>query len=319
MSNHEVKFQDYYELLEVPRDATQDKIKRAYRKLARKYHPDVNKSPVAETKFKLLNEAYEVLGNAPKRKQYDTLGADWKGGQDFTPPGDWGNVRVKVGGPAGSGFSYRPGAQFSDFFEAMFGSGPSRTSRRGDGFSDFLNGSPSTNRTRQAPAATSRVMITLAEACAGTSKSIRVRGPGGSKTINVKIPVGVTDGITIRLRGQGPNGSDLHLKVSLAKDPRFEINGRDVITETRVAPWEAALGAKVDVVTPDGNVTLSIPAGTQSGQKLRLRGKGLPNQRGRDGDLFSRISIVMPKTLSLKERELFEQLRDTSKFDPRSA
>ncbi len=319
MSRDGVKFQDYYKLLAVPRDATQDQIKRAYRALARKFHPDVNKDPSAEEKFKLITEAYEVLGDSKKRKQYDTLGANWKNGQNFTPPGDWQNVRVEVGGPSGSGFSYRPGGQFSDFFEAIFGSEPGRGDRR-DGFGDSLHGSQATRRARPSGRATASrgVNVTLEEACKGTSKSIHVQGPGGSRTINVKIPAGVIDGDTIRVRGQGGAGSDLHLKIAMAKHPRFEIDGRDVVIEVPVAPWEAALGAKVDIATLDGNVTLSIPAATQGGRKLRLRGKGLPGRRGRDGDLFARVQIVMPKTLSRSERKLFEQLRDASSFDPRS-
>jgi curved DNA-binding protein len=162
------------------------------------------------------------------------------------------------------------------------------------------------------------IKVTLEEAYKGTSKSIRVQGPAGSRTIDVKIPAGVTDGDTIRVRGQGGAGGDLHLKIALANHPRFEVDGRDVVTDVPVSTWEAALGAKVDIATLDGQVTLSIPAATQGGRKLRLRGKGLPGRRGRDGDLFARIRIVLPKTLSRKERKLFEQLRDASSFDPRS-
>ena len=319
MARSGVRFQDYYKTLGVSRDAAQDQIKRAYRNLARKYHPDVNKDPAAEAKFKLINEAYEVLGDAQKRKRYDTLGADWKGGQEFTPPGDWNNVRVEFGGPGGSGFSYRPGGQFSDFFEAMFGSGPRSRGRRSGGFEEFLHASQDGSQPRRtAPAAQTRVTITLEESFKGTSKSIRVQGPGGARTIDVKVPAGVIDGDTIRLRGQGAGGSDLHLKIALAKHRSFEIDGRDVTAQVCVAPWEAALGAKVDIPTLDGNVTLSIPAATQGGRKLRLRGKGLPGRRGRDGDLFACVRIAIPKTLSQKERKLFEQLRDTSHFDPRS-
>lgn len=316
-----VKFQDYYETLGVDRTASQDEIKRAYRKLARQYHPDVNKDAADAGKFEHINEAYEVLGDPEKRKKYDQFGKNWKHGQDFTPPpgfeGSFG------GGPGGGGFSYRttggPGGgsfsdgDFSDFFRMFFDSGDIRSGggQRGPSFEDLFaqaggGGGTAGGPPRQAPPTTADVTVSLHEAHHGTTRQLTLQGPGGSKTLDVKVPAGVTDGARIRLKRD-----NVLLTVRVAKDPRFELHGHDLITDVRVDPATAALGGKADVETLDGHFTLTIPAGTSSGGKLRLKGKGLKKQgREERGDLLARVMIAVPKSLTDEQREAYEQLRD---------
>ena len=317
-----VRFQDYYETLGVKRDASADQIQRAYRGLARKYHPDVSKDPEAAERFKLANEAYEVLKDPEKRKRYDQLGANWKAGQEFTPPPGFENFHFEFrggpggqsGGSGGSGgggdFGFSPSG-FSDFFDILFGSrGRSR------GFTDTGTG----NRARGAAGARSgpaqtRISITLEEALSGTTRQMRLHDSAeGTKTLDVKIPPGVADGATIRLRDQG-----VSLKVKISPHATYQLDGRDILTDVCVSPSEAALGAKVQIRTPMGQVELTIPPGSQSGQKLRIRGNGLPAQgRKAAGDFLARIKIVVPKILGEQERRLYEQLRDESTFDARS-
>lgn len=341
-----VKFEDYYEVLGVARGASQADIQRAFRKLARKVHPDVNKDPNAPAQFKKINEAYEVLKDPDKRKKYDTLGANWKAGQDFTPPPGWENANFEFGRGGHGGFRASPGG-FSDFFEMFFGRGGAGAG--GASFEDVLSqmgagrgagpragqragarGGPLAGHDQEA-----QVAISMEEAYHGASRQITIQPGNGqhgqTRTLSVKIPPGVTHGSTIRLKGQGsPGGAggpagDLLLRVNIASHPHFELaqgHGKhDLITELRLSPWEAALGAKVPVHTLDGVVTLTVPPGTQSGQKLRLRNKGLPKrgagQTAERGDLFARTSIVVPRNLTEKERELLEQLQTESKFDPR--
>lgn len=305
-----VTFQDYYKTLGVKRDASQDDIQRAYRKLARKYHPDMNKDADAAEKFKQVGEAYEVLKDPEKRKRYDTLGADWKAGQQFRPPPGWeGQFR---GGGNGGGFELHTGGQFSDFFEAMFGQmagahGGGRASNFEDLFGGAHRGHQSHAGHRAAPMQEASISITLDDAFHGSTRRLDLQGPSGRKTIEVKIPKGTTDGAKIRLAGEG-----LILKINITPHPRFTLDGRDLTTDLTLAPWQAALGGKVDVVTLDGTVSLNIPPGTSSGQKLRLKGKGLPNPKGAAGDLFVRLMIAVPKQLSERERELYEQLKNTS-------
>ena len=321
-----VRFEDYYQSLGVKRGASQDEIKRAYRKLARKYHPDVNKSSGAEAQFKQISEAYEVLKDPDKRKRYDQLGADWKAGQDFTPPPGFEGVRFEFGGRPGrgGGFSFSPGGQFSDFFEQFFGRAGQRAQPgQGQSFEELFGnaGRGAGGRQRGArPAAPQEAAITipLEAAYLGAVQQITVRGPQGNRALDVTIPAGVTDGTRIRLKGQGGGGVDLLLKISIARHPRYEVHGHDVTAELRVTPWEAALGAKVPVVTLDGPVTVTVPPGAVAGARLRLAGKGLPQKAGRGrGDMFARMLIVVPKKLSKKEQELFEQLAKASKFNPR--
>lgn len=328
-----VKFQDYYETLGVSRSATQEEIQRAYRKLARKYHPDVNKDKSAEAKFKQINEAYEVLSDPDKRSKYNELGENWKAGQEFRPPPGWsGSGAGGRGGPGNGQEFHFEGGDFSDFFEALFGRmGQGGMGGGGRGFPGFEGaphgfGRAGAAAAQQGQTVETDVIVTLSEAIHGTSRQVTLRPAqdGKEKTITVRIPPGTTDGTTIRARGQGGPGlgggppGDLLLHVHLAPDPRFKVEGHDVITQVPVTPWEAALGAKVPVETLDGTVTLTLPPGSQSGQKLRLRGKGMPKRGTNEaGDLLAQVKIVVPKTLSPRERELFEALQKESKFEPR--
>ena len=331
-----IEFQDYYETLGVARDAKAEDITKAYRKLARKYHPDVNKTKDAEDKFKQINEAHEVLSDSSKRSKYDMLGSNWKAGQNFEGSQDWENIfnMFNNGGGATGGFNRGSSSTssggfgfggggasggFSDFFGALFGdAGNSGFSSSGTTFSSKKpQAKPRGGQTHEA-----KITISLHEAYNGGSR--RVTLGDGKKTLNVKIPRGIKDGGTIRLKGQGSQSmlggkpGDLLLKVNVASDPRFKVSGSTISTTVPVTPWEAALGAKVTVPTLDGNVTLSIPAGAQSGRQLRLRGKGMPVSGATQGDMIAEIKIVNPKTLSAEDKKLMEQLKEVSKFNPRS-
>lgn len=317
-----VKFQDYYEILGVDRNASEDEIKRAYRKLARKYHPDVNKDKGAEEKFKQINEAHEVLKDPEKRKLYDQLGSDWQGGQDFKPPPGWENVHF--GYRTGSGTeTFDFGGSFSDFFETLFGA------RMGGGGRASARPGSWVMRGQDQEA---EIEIDLESAYHGTTRTLTLQGqeidPQGQvratlQNIQVKIPPGVTDGTRIRLAGKGGEGmgggppGDLYLRVHIEPHPRFTLDDHNLQTEVPIAPWEAALGATVQLKTMDGTVNLKIPSGSQSGQKLRMRGKGLPKKGGQRGDLVARLKIVVPKNLTAKERELFAEMAKMSTFNPR--
>lgn len=334
-----MKFQDYYETLGVKRDASADEIQKAYRKLARKYHPDVNKAKGAEDKFKQIGEAYEVLKDPEKRGRYDALGANWKAGQDFRPPPGFDSGQFRSAGGA-AGFDM---GGFSDFFEAIFGGGASfggagMGGQRMGGF-DFGGGgfrAGSTHdfgrmfedaggsRARAGTAQEAEITLALSDVYAGAKTGISLQGPQGVKTLMVKIPPGTTNGSTIRLQGQGSPGrgggaaGDLHLKVKIAPHPHFKVESFDLTTAVPVAPWEAALGAKVDFETLDGAVKLTIPAGAQSGQRFRLKGKGLPKTPSERGDMYAELQIAVPKKLSGEEREYFEKLSRISAFNPRA-
>jgi curved DNA-binding protein len=307
-----VEYKDYYKVFGVERDASQDEIKKKFRKLARMYHPDIKKDdPEAEKRFKEVNEAYEVLGDAEKRKRYDDLGSNWQDGQDFRPPPGYENIfgqegfgsrRGKTSGRAYS-FEYGPesrgGGAFSDFFETIFGD--LGMERQGRPQSSRFRGKGSDLETE--------AIITLQEAHRGTTREIEVQGPDGAKRLSVKIPAGTHDGMKIRLGGQGnagPGGSgDIYLKIRLAPDPRFKIEGSDLIMELPVCPWDAALGATQEIETLDGKLSLKIPAEISSGQRLRLQGKGLGNK----GDLYVQIKIVTLKNLTTEEKRLFTELK----------
>lgn len=325
-----VKFRDYYEVLGVSRTASQDEIQRTYRKLARKYHPDVNKAKDAEDKFKEINEAYEVLKDPEKRKRYDQLGADWKAGQEFRPPPGWDFQYGFGGGPGQTEFQWGGAGGFSDFFEMLFsGQGGGRFR---DAFSGARGGrGPVWSQAGADQEATIR--ISLEVAFRGATKSITLQQqsvtPQGQvsvqpKSYDVKIPKGILPGQKVRLSGQGGEGSgggprgDLYLKVEIDPHPLYRVEGRDLYMDLPVSPWEAVLGKEVQISTPGGLVTLKIPPGSQSGQKLRLRGRGMPNPKGTAGDLYAVIQIMVPKKPSERERELFEQLQNISRFDPRS-
>lgn len=322
-----VKFRDYYEVLGIPRTASQDEIQRAFRKLARKYHPDVNKAANAEERFKEINEAYEVLKDPEKRKKYDQLGPDWKTGQEFRPPPGW-ESQFDFGQAGGGAreFHWGGGSGFSDFFEALFGGqrqrGPYGGVRGG--------GQPVWNQAGADQEAT--VRVGLEDIFHGATRTITLQmqrmTPQGimsvqEKSYDVKIPAGILPGQKIRLSGQGGEGmgsgprGDLYLVVEIEPNPVCRLTGRDLSVDLLLSPWEAVLGAEVQIPTLSGPVTLKVPAGTQSGQKLRLKGKGLPNPKGAAGDLYVVVSIVVPKNVSARERELFEQLQAVSGFNPR--
>ena len=318
-----VKFQDYYKTLGVGREAGEDEIKRAYRKLARKYHPDFNRHEDAEERFKQVTEAYEVLKDPEKRALYDELGPNWKAGQDFKPPPDWEGAHFEFRtGPGGDAFDF--GGGFSDFFATLFGG-------RMAGGGGASGGQASWILRGQDHEA--QIEISLEEAYHGATRTLTLQGhevdPQGQlrptvQNLKVTIPAGVTDGTRIRLAGKGGEGmgggpaGDLYLKVHIEPHPRFRIDGHDLELEVPVAPWEAALGATVEVAVMDGSVNLKIPPGSQSGQRLRLRGKGLPQKGGSRGDLFARVKIVVPKALSPKEKELFSEMAKISGFNPRN-
>lgn len=330
-------FKDYYETLGVPRTASVDDIRKSYRKLARKYHPDVNKSPGAENKFKEAAEAYEVLGDAEKRKKYDQLGANWKTGQQFTPPQGWENVHFEFGGRPGEsrgGFDAGDAGAFSDFFEAMFGGRGAQDAHFEDMEElDGLGGfGRRAGRRRRGEDQETAITISLNDAYRGATRSLslqsvepdeRGRPRRRTRTYEVRIPQGTTDGARIRLAGQGTEGAaggpagDLYLQIHIEPHPFFRLHGLDLETDLQISPWEAALGGKVEINTLDGKATITIPPGTQSGRKIRLRGKGLRKASGECGDLMAVTRIVVPDRLSSRERELFEALGKESRFRAR--
>jgi curved DNA-binding protein len=323
-----VQYKDYYEILGVPRGANDGDIKKAFRKLAREYHPDVARDKKkAEEKFKELNEAYEVLGDPEKRKKYDQLGANWKSGADFRPPPGWesfgGGQAAHGRGQGGEDFEFRfGGTGFSDFFEQLFGS---MGGRRG-GFGRFSNfEEPETaERGRDIEG---DIMVTLDEVMRGSVRAVNVRHTVGrsikTETHQVKIPPGVTEGQRLRIAGRGEAGSgggaagDLYLRVRLARHPDFEVEDHNLVYEAELAPWEAVLGTNLSVPAPDGRVNIRIPPGTQTGQKLRVRGRGLPDRNGGHGDLMVVARIMVPVRVSDVEKKIWEQLSRESKFNPR--
>jgi curved DNA-binding protein len=317
---------DSYEVLGVPRDADQSEIQRAYRKLARTLHPDVNKDPGAEDKFKELSEAYDVLSDPDQRKRYDAFGEDFRRVGADVDPEAYRRARAYAGAGAGGGRSAGWG-----------GAGPSggfQYSGSGDNvdLEDLLGGifgSRGRGRGGWGPVSGSdhetEVEVTVEEAYTGTRRTLSLRDEDGPRTIDVVIPEGVVDGQRIRLRAQGGQGSgggeagDLYLIVRIAAHPRYRLEGRDLHVTLSLAPWEAALGSSLPVETPGGPATVKVPAGTSSHRRLRLKGRGLPNKRGNPGDLFAEVQLKVPKSLSAEERKLFEKLAKVSEFDPRSS
>ncbi|MBA3543191.1 MAG: J domain-containing protein [Chthoniobacterales bacterium] len=316
-----VQFRDYYETLGVAKTASADEIKSAFRKLARKHHPDLAKAKekaAAEEKFKTINEAYEVLSDKEKRAKYDQLGASWDQPGGFQPPPDWGRGGgggsgggfQRYGGGNGGGVEFEfGGTGFSDFFEAFFGGG-----RGESAFGGGMGRRPATAERGQDVEAD--IMVTLEEALHGSARQISLRRSDSKKveTYQVKIPRGVHEGQRIRLAGQGEAGAgggkkgDLFLRVRLARHPDFAVEGNDLIHEAALEPWQAALGTEIEVPTLEGHRRLKIPAGTQAGQRFRLRDRGLPNAAGGRGHLFVVAQIKIPKKLSDAEREIWEQL-----------
>ncbi|UJA19948.1 DnaJ domain-containing protein [Thermoleophilia bacterium SCSIO 60948] len=299
-----VGYRDYYEALGVPREASADDVRAAYRRLARTYHPDVNSDPDAEDRFKEVSEAYEVLRDPEKRERYDRLGANWRAGDDVSGTSGFGGF--------GDGASYRDvgfdfgGADFSDFFESFF----SRRGRGGGGASGF-DGYSTRGADQEAT-----LELTLEEAARGGSRKLTL---GDGRSYDVRIPAGVRDGQLIRLAGEGTQGpgtgpaGDLLLRVRLKPHPRFRREGDDLHLELPVTPSEAALGTTVEVPTLDGVAKLRLPAGSSSGRRLRLRGEGMPG-----GDLYANVSVKVPRDPSRDEQRIFEELASVSSFNPRA-
>lgn len=297
-----MKFEDYYQVLGVARDAAADEIKRAYRKLAQKLHPDRNNAPDAAEKFGKVSEAYEVLKDPDKRKKYDQFGQNYKAGQDFRPPPGSGGFGGHGGGRRGQSFDFE-GGDFSDFFNQMFGGGPAPGGGRGGPGS----GNPFGGQRAQPREQEAEITVPLHEAYHGGTRQLTLSGGafsgGGDKKIDVKIPAKLKPGSKIRLKGE-----NLLLKINVAPDPRFKLDpasGVHLISDLKVSPALAALGGKADVATLDGTVSMTLPPGIASGSKLRVRGKGL----GKDGDQLVRVLITVPKTLTDDQRELYEKLR----------
>ncbi len=307
-----MEFKDYYKTLGVERTATADEIKKAYRKLARTYHPDVSKEANAESRFKEIGEAYEVLQDPEKRTAYDQLGTNWRAGQDFTPPPDW-----------GTGFEFTAGggprpdaAEFSDFFSSLFGN----FARRAE-----------TGRARGEDHH-AKIVIPLEDAFHGATRTITLRAPQldaqgrvvlREHTLNVRIPKGIRDGQLIRLAGQGAPGTggappgDLYLEVHLDSHSVYRVEGHDLSLTLPIAPWEAALGATVKAPTPTGVVEVKIPAGSQSGRKLRLKGRGIPGEP--PGDLYLILDVVVPPADTDRAKRLYQMMAQELAFNPRQA
>jgi len=315
-------YKDYYKIMGVARDASQDEIKRAYRKLARKFHPDVSKEAGAEEKFKELQEANEVLKDTEKRAAYDQLGARWKEGQEFRRPPDWGkdfeHSRDFAGGGAGS-------ADASDFFSSLFGArSPFGGEHAGGGARGGFNAGGQDHF--------AKIEIALEDAYHGGAHTIELKSPelqadghviAKPRTLRVNIPAGVIEGQQIRLAGQGSAGSgragDLYLEVTLKAHPLYHVQGRDLTLTLPIAPWEAALGASVQVPTLGGPIEMRIPANAKAGQKLRLKGRGLPGAgSAAAGDQYIVLKIVLPPGDSPRARELYEQMQKELDFDPRA-
>jgi curved DNA-binding protein len=297
-----VKFRDYYEVLGVPRTAKPEDIKRAYRQLARKHHPDLQlpaQRAQAAERFKEINEAHEVLSDPDKRAKYDALGAGWKGGADFTPPPDAGWQTVDAG-------DWEDVGGFSDFFASLFGRPTGRASR-GQGGSVRIT-MPGNDVEAELP-------VMLEDLLHGGRRRITVNG---GRNLEVDVPTGAREGTVLRLTGQGGPGvgggprGDLYLRVRMVPHPRYRVRGDDLEMDLPLWPWQAVLGAEVKIDTPDGPVTLTVPPGTQSGRRLRLRGRGLPRADGRRGDLYAVARIVVPERPTAEERAAYEALRNSA-------
>jgi curved DNA-binding protein len=331
-----VQYKDYYKVLGVARTASETEIKKAFRKLAREFHPDVAKNKKqAEERFKEINEAYEVLGDPTKRKKYDDLGENWNGGAEFQPPPGFGSQRTRSGRRAGGqNFEFEfGGTGFSDFFEQMFGGRQRGSTRGGSGLSeeDFAE---TAGRDIEGD-----IMVTIEEALHGSVRSVSVRhaqaceacGGTGQKgrqicsvcsgtgqvsrtdTCQVKIPPGVAEGQRLRIPGKGEAGAgsrpgDLYLRVRYAKHPEFEVSGQNLVYDLELMPWDAVLGANLAVPTLEGKVNIKIPPGTRTGQKLRVRGRGLPARDGVKGDLIVQVAVDIPARVSEEEKALWAQL-----------
>jgi curved DNA-binding protein len=298
-----MKYKDYYKILGVQRGASEDEIKKAYRKLARKYHPDVSKEANAKEKFQEVSEAYETLRDKEKRAAYDSLGSSFRPGQDFRPPPDW---FERFGGGRAEDLH---GVDLGELFESMglFG----RAQRR----SGFGRRGAFPGEDYEVP-----VRLSVEEAALGTERTVQLDG----RSFTARIPRGAIDGQRLRLRGKGGAGvnggapGDLYLQIALEPHPLYRVHGHDLEIEVPLAPWEAALGAEIEIPTLEGRVKMKVPAGSKAGQKLRLAGKGLPKPGGGAGDLYAVLSIAVPGTLTEREKTLYEELREASRFNPRA-
>jgi len=332
-----VKFKDYYEVLGVKRDASEAQIRQAYRKLARKFHPDVNPGDkVAEDRFKELNEANEVLSDPEKRKRYDQLGPNWKDGADFTPPPGWGRVNVEFD-DLGTMFG---GGGFSDFFETLFGGargagqathqGRARSARGQDAEAEMEISLQDAHRGGR-----HRITLQTTRPCptcggTGTSSGVVCSTCGGSgqvlspKTIDVNIPPAARQGSVIKVKQHGQSGfggaeaGDLYIRLKIKPDPNFVVSGDDITADVPISPWEAVLGATIEVPTIDGKAEVKVPAGAQGGQRLRLKGQGLNKRVGGRGDQYVKLKVVVPTHPTDKEKKLFEDLSASSHFKPRA-
>ena len=313
-----MEYKDYYEIMGVKKDATQDEIKRAYRKLARKYHPDVSKEADAETKFKEVGEAYEVLKDPEKRTAYDQLGSQWQAGQDFHPPPGWdAGFEFSDGGAGGPDLG-----GFSDFFESLYGHGFHRAGQRAGSAREFRMRGDDHH---------AKVMVDLEDSYHGATRPITLqvssldesgRVVTKPRTLKVRIPKGIRRGQQIRLAGQGGAGfgggeaGDLYLEIDFNPRSHYRVEGADVYLDLPLAPWEAALGASVKVPTPAGAVDLKIPAGSQPGKKLRLKGRGIPASER--GDLYVVLQIALPKAENESQRRIYEEMKQEFSFNPRA-
>jgi curved DNA-binding protein len=311
-----MEFKDYYKVLGVERGATQDEIKRAYRKLARELHPDINKEAAAESRFKEVGEAYEVLGNVEKRAAYDQLGQDWRPGQEFKPPPNW-DAGFEFSGAS----SERAHGDFSDFFDMVFG-GMRGAGRPSAGRPEFHARGEDHH---------AKILIDLRDALEGAARSVSLHVPEidesghvvlRDKTLTVQIPKGVIEGQNIRLKGQGAPGTgrlpagDLYLEVRFKPDSLYHPVGKDLYLKLPIAPWEAALGASVKMPTPSGPIMVKIPPGSTHGRELRIRGRGIPSAE--PGDLYAVLKIVLPPADSEKARKIYQEMADELSFNPRA-
>ena len=295
-----MEYKDYYKILGVSRTADAAEIKRAYRKLAREFHPDKNKAKGAEDKFKTVNEANEVLSDPKKRQAYDSLGADWRGGGQFTPPPGW------QGGFGGRGRRGHAGVDpngFSDFFSSLFGNAGGMGGGSPFGGGGFDAGAAQDTR--------AKLSIALEDSYQGANRAISL---SNGRNLNVKIPKGVTAGQTIRLGEQGGHGGDLLLEIEFAPHAQFKVEGRDVQCTVNITPWEAALGGKISVPTLGGEVELNLPAGTQGGKKMRLKGRGLPGTT--PGDQTITLQIVTPLAVTDDDKKFYEEMAQRFKSSP---
>ncbi|MGE9293464.1 MAG: DnaJ C-terminal domain-containing protein [Puniceicoccales bacterium] len=323
-----VRYRDYYEVLGVSREAPQDEIKKAFRKLAREYHPDHAKDKdSAEAKFKEINEAYEVLSDPAKREKYDALGSNWQAGANFSPPPNWGGgqgVRFSTGGGTPRDFHFG-GTGFSDFFEHIFGS----AGRGGVGGFEYQDGGGygggfggASQRPQRGSDLQADLLVSLEEANNGSTREISLKRPdhaGGTRveTLRVKVPAGVREGQQIRLGGKGRGGrnggpaGDLLLNVKLERHPDFHVEGADLEYELEIMPWDAALGAKHTVPTLKERVSVNVPAGSPSGRRMRLKGLGMAKADGTRGDLYVVIMIVVPPAQTEAQKKAWETLRES--------